>query len=115
MTGQFSSTCLAFPHQDPLFSQETSMLITPGGTQRLPFHSELAEDLVEWLDVHSLELVNDLDKGTFHRSNVTSTSVIDLTFFSHDLVQKPFDWWIDENLHSGSDHEIILDSIRACS
>jgi len=42
---------------------------------------------------------------------MTSLSVIDLVFISQGLLRKHIDWEINQEIASGSDHEILLYSI----
>jgi ribonuclease HI len=85
-----------------------------------------ADDLVEWIEQHQLELINTLEgepcgegtlgdwaleegalgKGTFFRSNMTRESVIDLTLATSSLASRIQDWQILPGL--GSDHNGIL-------
>jgi ribonuclease HI/exonuclease III len=70
-----------------------------------------AENLVNWLTSQSAELLNNPEVintkgGTFHRSNLKATSVIDLAFAKGFKRTKWINWdYLD---HSGSDHEVIV-------
>ena len=72
--------------------------------------AEKATPLVNWLNSKRAKLLNDSNTiaqkgGTFYRSNLKSTSVIDLAFEIGFKRTKWLDWdYLDS---SGSDHEVI--------
>jgi len=73
-----------------------------------------ANELVQWLNRHQFELLNEPDIPTFYRQNMRNISIIDLAFTTKALNQsKSIFWQIDENVNTGSDHEVILFSIQS--
>ena len=73
--------------------------------------AQKADSLVNWLTSQSAELLNspeviNAEGGTFHRSNLKATSVIDLAFIKGFQRTKWINWRYLE--HSGSDHEVII-------
>src|SRR5215469_2873189 len=70
-----------------------------------------AEALTQWLQRFNFDLISQPDQSTFYRKGMTSLSVIDLVFVSQGLISKHIDWEIDQEVASGSDHEILLYSI----
>src|SRR5215469_12605195 len=70
-----------------------------------------AEALTQWLQRFNFDLISQPDQSTFYRKGITSLSVIDLVFVSQGLISKHIDWEIDQEVASGSDHEILLYSI----
>jgi hypothetical protein len=70
-----------------------------------------AQSLIEWLEKHRFDLLSQPDQPTFYRRGMTSRSVIDLVFTSIGLQSKYIEWEINQELASGSDHEILLYSI----
>jgi hypothetical protein len=77
-------------------------------------NSVRADSLISWLNLYNCELINEPDVSTFTRKfrNSTISSVIDLAFATQNLFSQIFDWHVDENNASGSDHEIIKFNIR---
>src|SRR5215471_1868383 len=71
-----------------------------------------SDSLITWLNSYSCELINEPDISTFFRSNLSTNSVIDLSFATQKLYSLVSDWYIDDSNASGSDHEIIIFSIR---
>lgn len=65
-----------------------------------------AEELVTWLEDQELELVNSIGQGTFWRPNMSSPSVLDLTFASKACVDKIHSWKTIPEI--GSDHSGLL-------
>src|SRR6266487_1058313 len=73
-----------------------------------------ANELVQWLNQHQFELLNEPDIPTFYRQNMRNISIIDLAFATKALNQsKSIFWQIDENVNTESDHEVILFSIQS--
>ena len=72
-------------------------------------NSVRSDILVSWLNHNNCELINEPDIQTCARS---TNSVIDLSFATQKLYSLISDWHIDELNASGSDHEIIIFSIR---
>jgi len=70
-----------------------------------------AKALTQWLQRFNFNLISQPDQSTFHRKDITSLSVIDLVFVSQRLISKHIDWEINQEVASGSDHEILLYSI----
>lgn len=70
-----------------------------------------ATALVDWLQHHGLELLNNPDQATFYRNGMVNRSIIDLVFVTPSLYQRQMSWDIDTAIASGSDHEIISFSI----
>jgi Endonuclease-reverse transcriptase len=72
--------------------------------------TQRAIQLVHWLQqqnatlLNNPEVINDLG-GTFHRSNLQQTSVINLTFYTKFYKIKWGNWGYRE--HTGLDHEVI--------
>jgi hypothetical protein len=64
--------------------------------------SPLADDLVEWITVNNLLLLNTPGAGTFFRPNMSRPTVIDLTLCTSPLLDRVQDWQILPDL--GSDH-----------
>jgi len=75
----------------------------------LAYPTQGADQLVEWLDDHELELVNTPGEGTFFRPNLARPSVLDLAFTTSTLTSRIKEWQILPNL--GSDHFGILFTI----
>src|SRR6266496_6445863 len=72
-----------------------------------------ANELVQWLNQHQFELLNEPDISTFYRQNIRNISIINLAFATKALNQsKSIFWQIDKNVNSRSDHKIILFSIK---
>ncbi|RDL42413.1 uncharacterized protein BP5553_02392 [Venustampulla echinocandica] len=67
-----------------------------------PTTSPGAEELVDWIESNSLELLNTPGIGTFFRPHMTRESVLDLTLVSPSLASKIQDWIVLPDL--GSDH-----------
>src|SRR6266498_5365777 len=73
-----------------------------------------ANELVQWLNQHQFELLNEPDISTFYRQNMRNILIIDLAFATKALNQsKSIFWQIDENVNTRSDHEVILFSIQS--
>ena len=68
-----------------------------------------ADQLVEWLDDHELELVNTPGEGTFFWPNLARPSVLDLAFTTSTLTSRIKEWQILLDL--GLDHFGILFTI----
>ena len=68
-----------------------------------------ADQFIEWLEQHDLELLNSPGTGTFFRPNLTRESVLDLSFTISSLANRIQDWQVLPDL--GSDHYGILFSI----
>jgi ribonuclease HI len=71
-----------------------------------------ASKLVDWILEHNLNLLNEMDLETFHRSNCENPSIIDLTFISEKMNEKIMNWFIDSEESSGSNHELIQFTIE---
>ncbi|KIM94776.1 hypothetical protein OIDMADRAFT_45689 [Oidiodendron maius Zn] len=68
-----------------------------------------ADQLIEWLERHNLELLNSPGTGTFFRPNLARESVLDLSFATPPVANRIQDWQVLSDL--GSDHNGILFSI----
>jgi hypothetical protein len=55
--------------------------------------------------------MNEPDKSTFSRKSMVNTSIIDLTFITPKLNQRPTSWAIEKEEVTGSDYEVILFSV----
>ena len=65
--------------------------------------------LVEWLQRHNCQLLNQ-EESTFFHSNLTTPSIIDLAFYSSNFKETQFDnWSVIED--TGSDHVTIAFSL----
>ena len=60
-----------YPQQDPLRPLST-----------------YATYLISYIEAHSLRLLNKLGEGTFYRSNISTPSVLDLSFTTSGIVTK---------------------------
>lgn len=65
-----------------------------------------AEKLVDWTIENKLNLLNEIDRKTFHRNSDEQPTVIDLIFVSNSLNEYSINWFINEET-SGSNHELI--------
>lgn len=56
------------------------------------------ETLVTWMEDHQLELINEPCQGTFFRSHMTQSTVLDLTLASGSMAEKIQDWQVIPDL-----------------
>jgi len=63
--------------------------------------------LINWLKIQNCELLNTPDQNTYTHHSENSTSVIGLTFATPSLCGFIKNWQVNEDLNSGSDHEVI--------
>ena len=63
--------------------------------------------LINWLEIQNCELLNTPEQNTYTHHSENSTSVIDLTFATPSLCGFIKNWQVNEDLNSGSDHEVI--------
>ena len=66
-----------------------------------------SENLVKWLKINKCSLINTPDFCTFYAHSGSSSSVIDLRFANSKIENAITNWAIDENVVTGSDHEVI--------
>ncbi len=71
--------------------------------------SSHAIHLISYIESHSLRLLNKIGEGTFYRSNMSTPSVLDLSFATSGIVTKIKDWQVLPDL--GSDHFGVLFTI----
>ena len=64
--------------------------------------------LVEWFRANKCDLVNQPDIPTYTYGQGTGSSILDLTLTTEDLFDRVVDWTVDEDAHTGSDHEVII-------
>jgi hypothetical protein len=72
--------------------------------------SRKAAGLVKWLKKFQFDLQNEPDIGTFHKNNLTRSSVINLVFSSQNISQYTTLWKNSEH-EIGSPHDMIFFSI----
>jgi len=70
-------------------------------------HSIRATNLTQWLESQDCELLNNPDEFTYTNHSGISSSVIDLTFTTSAMLAFVKNWQIDEEMTTGSDHEVI--------
>ena len=63
--------------------------------------------LVEWFRANKCDLVNQPDIPTYNYRQGTGSSILDLTLTTEDLFDRVVDWTVDEDAHTGSDHEVV--------
>lgn len=98
-----------FNRQQPLFSN--TLLLGDFNTHHPwwdPFTKPSlgANDLVDWLEVNDLVLINTPGTGTYFRPGLVRESVLDLTLVTSSLASRIIDWQVLPDL--GSDHFRIL-------
>src|SRR5882757_9218555 len=71
--------------------------------------SSYAVYLISYIENHSLRLLNKIGEGTFYRLNMSTPSVLDLSFTTSGIVTKIKDWQVLPDL--GSDHFGVLFTI----
>jgi hypothetical protein len=71
--------------------------------------SSNAQHLLDLIKAYNLELLNTPGEGTFYRPNMSTPSVIDLSFATKGIVNKIQDWQVIPEL--GSDHFGVLFTI----
>lgn len=69
---------------------------------RLQRASPGADKFVDWIDESNFTLLNQIGEGTYHRSDMQSRSILDLTLSTLRLADKIKSWNVTSNL--GSDH-----------
>jgi ribonuclease HI len=72
-----------------------------------------ADDLVNWIEIQDLALLNTPGTGTFFRPNLARKSVLDLTLASSSLANRIEDWQVLPDL--GSDHLGLLFTVTGTS
>ena len=60
-----------------------------------------------WIDRFNCELINSPDKITYISNSGISQSVLDLTFATSKMAENIVDWAINDEIVTGSDHEVI--------
>ena len=70
-----------------------------------------SKTLTTWLARYYCELVNTPDIDTYTQFSEQTLSVIDLAFATPSLYSSIIDWQINEDLPTGSDHEVIQFSL----
>jgi len=63
--------------------------------------------LVDWFRANKCDLVNHPDIPTSNYRQGTGTSILDLTLATCDIYERLVDWAVDEQAHTGSDHEVV--------
>ena len=63
--------------------------------------------LVDWFRSKKCDLVNHPDIPTYNYRQRTGTSILDLTVATCDIYKRLLDWAVDEQAHTGSDHEVV--------
>ena len=66
-----------------------------------------ANALISWINRFNCELINILDKMTYISHSGISQSVLDLTFATSRIAENIIDWAINDEIVTGSDHEVI--------
>lgn len=72
-----------------------------------------SNDFVDWIDDQDLILLNEPDKGTFWRTPMKFSSVLDLSLVTLDLANKVSDWTILPD--TLSDHNGVIVSLQSSS
>jgi hypothetical protein len=70
-----------------------------------------AENLITWLGKFKCYLINEPEVPTYNYRNGDGRSVLDLVFATPALSDVIFDWAVNEDLATGSDHEVIQYSL----
>ena len=63
--------------------------------------------MVSWINRFNCELINSPDKMTDTSHLGISQSVLDLTFAPFHMAENIVDWTINDEIMTGSDHEVI--------
>ena len=63
-----------------------------------------AESIINWTDMHNLQLINEEDTPTYNYRNGTGTSVLDLTFATPISTESITSWAVYDEATTGSDH-----------
>jgi len=63
--------------------------------------------LVDWFRANKSDLVNHPDISTYHYRQGTGASILDLTLATCDIYDRLVNWVVDEQAHTGSDHEVV--------
>ena len=75
-------------------------------------HQQIRGDvLVEWFTANNCDLVNQPDIPTYNYRHGSGSSVLDLTLATQDIFDRVVDWAVDEDAHTGSDHEVVRFSL----
>jgi hypothetical protein len=69
--------------------------------------------LIDFIELYSLNLLNNPGEGTFYRPNIAIPSVLDLTLATQGIIDKIEDWQVMPDL--GSDHYGVLFTINNSS
>jgi Endonuclease-reverse transcriptase len=70
-----------------------------------------SDTLIELIENKNLQLINKPDIPTYYFRNGNGTSILDLTLSTPQINSFIREWKVDNNIESGSDHEVILFSI----
>ena len=63
--------------------------------------------LVDWFRANNCDIVNQPDISTYNHRQGSGTSILDLTLATQDIFDRVVDWAVDDNAHTGSDHEVV--------
>src|SRR5437588_11071745 len=75
-------------------------------------HQQIRCDvLVEWFTANNCDIVNQPYIPTYNYRHGSGSSVFDLTLATQDIFDRLVDWAVDENAHTGSDHEVVRFSL----
>ncbi len=67
--------------------------------------------LINWINLHKCNLINTSDIDTYHSYLSQLSSILDLAFASKNMRNHIKNWYIDENINTEFDHEVILFTI----
>ncbi|CUS08851.1 unnamed protein product [Tuber aestivum] len=67
--------------------------------------------LVDWFRANRCDLVNGADTPTYNYTHGNRTSILDLTLATPDIFERLIDWAVDQDAHTGSDHEVVRFSL----
>jgi hypothetical protein len=70
-------------------------------------HTTRAEELITLIEDEGWHLINAPDVPTYHYRKGTGSSVLDLTLATPSMTPEVTNWAVDEDLATGSDHEVI--------
>jgi len=67
--------------------------------------------LIKWVNLYKCNLINTSDINTYHSYSDQSSSILDLTFTSKNMCNHIKKWYINENVNTEFNHEVILFTI----